>query len=597
MERTDGRWDLTVLYKSFDDPAFEADIARLEAMMADYRRQVETLAAGDGLTAAALADLLGREEAMWVVGADLHKFTEMTKEADAGDARAVSAMDRLKKVFGSIAGETTVVRRWMGQLTISEEDRRNYPILEDYRFYIAEEAEKGRHMMDTPAEALLAKMQGCAGSTWTDLRGYLTSFAHAPLNGKELTLTQLRGYIHHPDAALRKAAFEAELACSKTIEGGVCFALNSIKEHMNLMAEMRGYGDVMAMTMAQDRMQKETLDALWDAVRDALPKFHAYLTRKAKLLGHPNGLPWYDLCAGLGESTAHFTPEEARTYLVDLLGGFATDLGEMVDRAFREHWIDFYPRPGKSGGAFCRNLSNQKQSRVLTNFEGNLDSVVTIAHELGHAYHGQMIEDHRPLNRTYTMPVAETASNFNETIVMNAAIQRASGQEKLALLEQRLQDYTQTICDIYSRFLFEEAVFAERKKGFVFPDRLCQLMTQAQVAAYGPGVDPDCLHPYMWVNKVHYYYTNLSFYNFPYAFGALLANGLYTRYQQEGQPFVEKYRNFLRATTVSTVEEATAAAGIDVTKKEFWAESLSVVTDQIDEFLRLTQEVSGASMA
>ena len=591
MERTDGRWDLTALYKSFDDPAFEGDIVRLEGMMADYRRQVEALSAADGLTAADLADLLKREEDMWVVGADLHKFTEMSKEADAGNTQAVSAMDRLKKVFGSIAGETTMVRRWMGKMTLSEEDYRAYPILADYRFYIAEEAEKGRHMMDTSAEALLARMQGCAGSTWSDLRGYLTSFAHAPLNGKELTLTQLRGYIHHPDASLRKAAFEAELACSKTIEGGVCFALNSIKEHMNLMAELRGYGDVMTMTMAQDRMKLETLDALWSAVRDALPKFHAYLRRKAELLGYQNGLPWYDLCAGLGQSSAHFEPEDAHTYLVDLLGGFAPDLGEIVDRAFREHWIDFYPRPGKSGGAFCRNLSNQKQSRVLTNFEGNLDSVVTIAHELGHAYHGQMIEDHRPLNRTYTMPVAETASNFNETLVMNAAIQRASGQEKLAVLEQRLQDYTQSICDIYSRFLFEKSVFEERKKGFIFPDRLCQLMKEAQIAAYGPGVDPDCLHPYMWINKVHYYYTNLSFYNFPYAFGALLADGLYAHYQREGQPFVEKYRNFLRATTVSTVEDAAAVAGIDVTKKAFWAESLTIVSKQIDEFLCLTKEV------
>ncbi|WP_195607743.1 M3 family oligoendopeptidase [Intestinimonas butyriciproducens] len=587
MEANEGRWDLSALYNGFDDPAFEADIARLDGMMEAYRQQVRSL---DGLDAAALADLLGREEAMWVVGADLQKFTDMRREADAGDSQAVSAMGRLKKLFGSVAGEAALVRRWMGGLVLTEADYAAHPILADYRFFIGEEAEKGRHMLDTSAEELLGRMQGCAGGAWTDLRGYLTSFAHAPMNGKEYTLTQLRGFIHSPDKALRKAAFEAELACSKSIEGGMAFALNGVKEHMNLMAELRGYGDVMTMTMAQCRMQSETLKALWGAVEDALPKFHAYLCRKARVLGYEKGLPWYELCAGLGESGQRFDTEGARAYLVELLGAFAPDLGEMVDRAFREHWIDFYPRPGKSGGAFCRNLSNQKQSRVLTNFEGNLDGVVTIAHELGHAYHGHLIQDHRPLNRTYTMPVAETASNFNETLVMNAAIARARGQEKLALLEQRLQDYTQVICDIYSRFLFEREVFEERKGGFLFPERLCQIMAETQKTAYGPGLDPACLHPYMWVNKVHYYYTTLSFYNFPYAFGALLATGLYARYQKEGAPFVEKYRTFLRSTTVSTVEEAAAVAGIDVTQKAFWAESLAMVAGQIDEFLLMTED-------
>ena len=217
MEANEGRWDLSALYNGFDDPAFEADIARLDEMMEAYRQQVRSL---DGLDAAALADLLGREEAMWVVGADLQKFTDMRREADAGDSQAVSAMGRLKKLFGSVAGEAALVRRWMGGLVLTEADYAAHPILADYRFFIGEEAEKGRHMLDTSAEELLGRMQGCAGGAWTDLRGYLTSFAHAPMNGKEYTLTQLRGFIHSPDKALRKAAFEAELACSKSIEGG-----------------------------------------------------------------------------------------------------------------------------------------------------------------------------------------------------------------------------------------------------------------------------------------------------------------------------------------------------------------------------------------
>ena len=586
----EGTWDLSVLYTGFDDPAYGRDVERLSGMMEAYRLRVAELeAGGGGLDAGTLAELLEREEQMWTVGADLQKFTSMRQEADAADNGAANAMARLKKLFGSLAGEASLVKRWIAALELTGSDFAVYPILDGYRFHLSEAAQAGRHLLSTGAEAILARMQPCAGGAWTDLRGYLTSFAHAPLDGEERTLTQLRGLAHHPEQAVRRAAFEAELACSRSIEGGVCFALNSIKEQMNLTAELRGYGDIMDMTLAQSRMKPETLEALWSAVRPALPKFHAYLRRKAELLGYENGLPWYELNAGLGRCGRRFTVEEARAFLTRELGAFAPDLGELVDRAFRERWIDFYARPGKSGGAFCRNLSNQRQSRVLTNFGGDLDGVVTIAHELGHAYHGQQIQDHRPLNRTYTMPVAETASNFNETLVMNAAIDKAEGGEKLALLEQRLQDYTQTICDIYSRFLFERAVFEARRESFLFPERLCQLMERAQKEAYGDGLDPDCLHPYMWVNKVHYYYTDLSFYNFPYAFGALFATGLYARYRAEGEPFVEKYRGMLRATTVCTVEEAAAIAGADVTRREFWAESLTVVTDQIDRFLALTR--------
>lgn len=234
-------------------------------------------------------------------------------------------------------------------------------------------------------------------------------------------------------------------------------------------------------------------------------------------------------------------------------------------------------------------MSNQRQSRVLTNFDGSLKAVTTIAHELGHAYHGQQIETHRPLNRIYTMPVAETASNFDEAIVMKAAIAEAEGSERLALLEQRLQDCTQTICDIYARFLFEQAVFERKAAGeMLLSDDLCAIMAEAQKTAYGDGIDHDCLHPYMWVNKVHFYMTTLSYYNFPYAFGLLLAEGMHARYLEEGPAFVEKYRAMLRHTTVSTVEEAAAVAGEDVTSVEFWNRGLDAIAAQIEEFLALT---------
>ncbi len=176
-------------------------------------------------------------------------------------------------------------------------------------------------------------------------------------------------------------------------------------------------------------------------------------------------------------------------------------MADMMTEAFDHSWIDFFPRPGKVGGAFCDNLTDQKQSRVLTNFDGTLNSIGTLAHELGHAYHGLHIQDHKPLNTSYTMPVAETASTFNENVIMSAAIDQAEGEEKLALIESQLQDFTQTICDIYSRFVFENTVFNKTKDEFLFPDQLKAIMTDAQIKAYGEGLDPEYRHPFMWTCK------------------------------------------------------------------------------------------------
>lgn len=582
-------WDLSALYEGFDDPAFQRDYETLGEKMTEFRRTIRDIqSSGAALNAARLASILEQEEQMWILGADLQKFSFMRQAANAGDTRAADEIGRLQKRFASVSAEVSLLRRWMAELTLTDEDRAAHPILKDYTFYIEEERKLGRHTLGDEAEGALSALGACAGEAWTSLRDYVTSFAQAELDGKPYTLTQLRGMAQSADASVRKAAFEAELRCSKEIAPSICFALNNIKAQVITLSELRGYDNVMQLVMEQDRMQLETLDALWAAVRGALPALQAYLRRKAELLGYKNGLPWYELHAPFGAYRRTFTLEQTRQFLERHLGAFAEDLGALVSRAFDERWIDFYPRVGKSGGAFCRNLSNQRQSRVLTNFTGDFNSVVTIAHELGHAYHGQQIELHRPLNRIYTMPVAETASNFNETIIKNAAIREASEEERLSLIEQQLQGYVQTICDIYSRYLFEKSVFEARRSSFIFPDRLCEMMHAAQLEAFGDALDPEWMHPYMWVNKVHYYYSDLSFYNFPYTFGALLAAGLYAQYQKEGAPFVEKYRTLLRETTVNSVEGALQSAGIDVTKRAFWDGCLSGITAKAELFLEKT---------
>ena len=385
--------------------------------------------------------------------------------------------------------------------------------------------------------------------------------------------------------------YEAELKAYDRIKDSIAYSLNSIKLEVINHCKLRGYESPLAETLEDSHMKRETLDALLGAMEEYLPKFWEYMKAKARLLGHENGLPFYDLFAPLEGNDDVYTTEDAKDYLVKLFSGFDREETEMIARAFDEAWIDFYPREGKVGGAFCAPLVSLKESRVLTNFGGTLGDVITLAHELGHAFHNHCLRDNSVLNLDVSMPVAETASTFNEVVAMNAAISAEKDPKaRRALIESQLMDANQIICDIYSRYLFEKSVFDNREDGFMFADRLCELMIDAQKKAYGDGLDPEYLHPYMWACKSHYYSGGLSYYNWPYAFGGLFARGLYAKYLHEGESFVPLYKKLLKATGTTTVEGAALVAGIDLTDREFWRSSLQILADEIDEFVELCRE-------
>jgi len=400
----------------------------------------------------------------------------------------------------------------------------------------------------------------------------------------------VRGKAYDPDPAVRKDAYEAEIACYKKIEIPMSVCLNSIKAEGQTMAELKGYKDVLEMTLSGSRLSEKTLDAMWTAIREALPDLRAYFKAKAKLLGHKNGLPFYDLFAPIGESTTIYTIEEARDLLVDTFSKFTPEMSDMMATAFDEGWIDVFPKKGKRGGAFCAGCYSQNISRVMTNFSGSLSDVSTLAHELGHAFNNRQL-NRVPLMMTDTpMPLAETASTFNETLLSAVLMEKADRAEELMLLDASLTENTQVMVDIYSRFLFEEKVVAAQADHALSVQELKETMLWAQEQSYGDGLDPQVRHPYMWACKSHYYSTGRHFYNFPYAFGGLFGRGLYARYKAEGQAFVPVYCDLLSRFGSDTIENVTASVGIDVTTPDFWREAVATVVAEARRFVLLAQE-------
>ena len=581
-------WDLTPLYEGIDTEKFQNDLAELTKAVAECNAFAAAMPADP---AAGIRKGLELQERIQLLAMPLFEYASLRSSVNTSDGEALDAISRLQKLMSDLSASEAAFHAYVGRTENLEELIAADPFLGDYSFLLRNMKEDAKYVLDEKVEEALAKMNLSGGSAWENLQAYLTSTVEADYRGEKRNLSAVRNLAYDPDPAVRKDAYDAEIACYDKIKDAISFSLNSLKLQVTTECEMRKAGSPLEMTLRASRMQRSTLDAMITAIEEYLPVFWKYLRAKAKLLGYEGGLKWWDLFAPMGKNTATYTVEDAKKYLLDHFRPFAPDMADMMEHAFDDAWIDFYPHPGKVGGAFCANVASIKQSRVLTNFDGSFSDIVTLAHELGHAYHGMMIENHRPLNLDYSMPVAETASTFNETVVMNAALDEATDDEvKMGLLESQLQDTTQIMCDIMSRYWFETAVFEKAKDGFAFADELCAMMKEAQKRAYGDGLDPETLHPYMWVCKSHYYSSGLSFYNWPYAFGGLFAAGLYARYRKEGASFVPKYRALLKATTVACAEDVAKMADIDLGDVNFWRDSLEIFKQRVELFLELAQK-------
>lgn len=583
-------WSLDVLYTGFDDKRWSEDLKKLDDCVEKFLSFAAKLS--DENEKETIKEGLKLLEELEGLSAQMMIFCELRGAADTRDKDSMSYEGVLSQKRNRTRAAETKFAEYVAARKNLEQDIKEDAFLTSYAYLLRNMAEDNRHLLSGDVEEALAKMDISGGAAWSSLQGYLTSSVEADLGGKKLTLSEVRNLAYSPSREERKAAYEAELACYDKIKDSVAYALNSIKMQDISECELRGFASPLAKTLYYARMKEETLNALLEAMTEYMPQFWRYLRLKAEKLGYADGLPWYELFAPLGKSTKCYTTEEARDYLITVFSSFSPDMAEMMKRAFAEDWIDFYPRNGKVGGAFCEALNSKKEFRVLTNFSGSFSDLVTLAHELGHGYHDFMVHDNEPLNMEYSMPVAETASTFNENVITGYAIDHTGDEEeKLALIESQLSDTAQIMCDIYSRFLFESEVVERRRDSFLFADELNEIMLDAQKKAYGNGLDENCLHPYMWVCKSHYYSADLGFYNYPYAFGGLFARGLFAKYKKEGSAFVENYKKMLKNTPVMSVEDVAKICGIDLTDKEFWMMSLHSYDAEIDEFERLIKNV------
>ena len=574
------RWDWSDVFPSLESSEFHKAWQDLEQKIAAIEELFDRYQIGRASETSACPELFSRVvaeiNALLEMFTPLRAFLQGLVDTESTNQSAQAKLSELQQLFLRFERLRPRFIAWLAKLDPEKVGAG------PYRLLLEEARIQAEHMMSEGEEILAAELHLCGGSAWARLYGNVSSLITATVRGKTMPIAAVRNLAYSLDHELRKEAYEAELAAWKAHEVPLAAALNGVKGESSVLNRKRGWKDDLEPVLFRNRITREILTAMLEVVEDSLPVWRRYFSAKAYVLGKSK-LDWWDLFAPLGETQRRWDWSEAENFIVQNLSAFSPAAAEVARQAFASRWIDAEPRVGKRGGAYCTHVG-QGKSRILANYEPSFDSVSTLAHELGHAYHNWCLRDVPPLLRQYPMTLAETASIMNETMVVEAALEILPEKEKLLILETYLQGAAQVVVDIYSRFLFESWVFERRRKRELTPEEFCALMLEAQRRTYGDAL--GSFHPYMWAAKPHYY--GRDFYNFPYTFGLLFGLGLYERYRKEGQKFLPSYEKLLASVGMYPVPELANRFGFDLASRGFWQHAMEVLFEKIDQFQSMT---------
>lgn len=586
-------WSLKELYSSFNSEEFSLDMEKLTSRIEEINSWADGVVKDNNNIKEKLEEYIKKYSKLTDLVSKIGAFIQLSISVNTKNVEALKYSDIFEKKLTNLVEASTKLERYISNIESIDDIIEKSELLKEHEFVLKTIIEKSQYLLSDKEENIIASMKNTGSNAWSKLKDNLISSLMVEIKEesgiKEYPLTVVLNMAEDKSKEVRKRAYEAEIASYKKVEEGVAAALNGIKGEVITTCDIRGYKSPLEKTLKDSNLDEESLNAMLDAIKENLPIFRKYLRRKAEMLGHKNGLPWYDLYAPVSNADMKFSYKEGSKFVVDNFRTFSDNLANYAKKAIENNWIDVEPREGKVGGAFCAGLHFIGESRVLLNYGGNFGDVVTMAHELGHGFHGECLKNETTLNSEYPMCIAETASTFCETIIKKAAIKEASKEEALAILEAEICDCTQVIVDIYSRFLFEKSVFEARKESSLNVEQIKSLMIEAQKEAYGDGLDQQYLHPYMWIWKPHYYDAEYNYYNFPYAFGLLFAKGLYAEYLRKGESFTREYEKLLAITGKRKTADITKEVGIDIHNKAFWQNSIKTIEEDINRFMELSK--------
>lgn len=589
-------WDLDSIFPGGSaSPQFADFLNKLEADIESLRKQVAGAAApADAAATSALDKVI---EQLQSCSGRLTQASEFTgclgaqNQQDKGAVRLSSKVTGMRAGFEGISSQfDSVLRQTTDEVWAQWMAR---PEIAPLAFVLSESRALAREKMSPELESLALELAVDGYHGWSEHYETIVGSIEIPFEdadgSKLLSVGQAFNKLSDDDAAVRETMFRKWEEAWAAAADYSADTLNHLAGFRLKLYKRRGWEDVLKEPLAINRMSRATLDMMWKVITENKPALVTYLQRKARILGKES-LSWVDVDAPVGKSSGKIPYEEAAKDIVAQFRKFSPKLADFAAHAFDNNWIEVEDRPAKRPGGFCVSFPESKESRIFMTYSGTPSNVSTLAHELGHAYHSFLLDDQLLFNQNYAMNVAETASTFAEVIVADAQVKASTdSEEKLALLEAKIQNSVAFFMNIHARFLFETRFYEKRKEGLVNAEELSALMVEAQKEAFC-GVLSE-YHPHFWASKLHFYITDVPFYNFPYTVGYMFSTGLYRLALQEGPSFADKYDSLLRDTGVMTLEDLVLRhLGVDLTKPDFWQGAVDLIVEDINEFLRMTEQ-------
>ncbi|MCP3739369.1 M3 family oligoendopeptidase [Rossellomorea sp. BNER] len=461
-----------------------------------------------------------------------------------------------------------------------------------YQFYLEERKLHMKNKLPAEMEIMINDLSVNGFSGWEDHYALLMSKLEIPVEtDKVLSIGQaLNQAMFSNDRSIRQKTARSIMKVSEKHADAFASILNHITGFRLDIYKKRGWNNLLKESLEQNRMNEQSLRALVSTVKDHKDVIKTFIQRKSQV-SKMDHLGWYDIMAPSFTTNIKISYEEAAEIVITQFHRFSEKLGLFAEKAFNEGWIEAEDRTDKMHGAFCASMPLAKVSRIFLTFSGSYQDVVTLAHELGHAYHNYILHEEPAFSQQKGTSVAETASTFTENLVLDAAIARAkNGDEKLSLLEMKISNGLKYIGVVPSMFEFELKLYEARKNGLLTAEDMTKLMQEIQTDLYGDTLTE--INPYNWMTISHFYSTEQAFYNIPYTIGFLFSNGIYALAKKQGQQFTERYDELLRNSGRMTVEQlAERYLNQDITEKSFWEASIQPTMDAINEYLMITEKM------
>ena len=577
-------WDLSDLYPGIDSPAFAQDLAQAEAschaFAETFRGRLEELARnGDELGEAVgaydvLEDRLGR----------LMSYAGLVYSGDTTDpARAKfygDTQERLTTASSELLFFTLELNRVDDALV---EAALGQPSLARYRPWIEDLRRDKPYQLEDRIEQLFHEKSVTGRGAWNRLFDETLASLRFRVRGEELTLEPALNKLQDSDGAVRR---DAAGALAEVFRANVrTFALitNTLAKDKEISDRWRGFADVADSRHLANRVEREVVDALVEAVTAAYPRLsHRYYALKARWFGQ-DALDYWDRNAPLPRIEQRPIPwDEARDTVLDAYADFAPAMADIARRFFDRRWIDAPVRPGKAPGAFAHPTVPSAHPYVLLNYQGKPRDVMTLAHELGHGVHQVLAAPNGALMAQTPLTLAETASVFGEMLTFRRLLDRTRDRtQRRAMLAAKVEDMINTVVRQIAFYSFERKLHVERRKGELTAEALSELWMSVQAESLGPSIRLGSGYESYWTYIPHFIHS--PFYVYAYAFGDCLVNSLYGVYDRAHEGFVERYFALLSAGGTKPYSELLQPFGLDAKDPGFWQIGLSMIEGMIAE--------------